>query len=123
MRFWDLTSGEQVKRLEGHADYVRSAAVSPANSFLWATGIYHLPSSFILDDFSSILDGVSSILDELSWLLNGLLYSAKFALILDWTSLVLDGFPLHLDDSLNSGWILLFWINLFDSGWILFHSG
>ena len=38
VRYWDLTSGEQVQRMEGHADYVRTAAVNPINSNIWATG-------------------------------------------------------------------------------------
>lgn len=38
VRYWDITSGEQIHRLEGHTDYVRAAAVSPADSNLWATG-------------------------------------------------------------------------------------
>jgi U3 small nucleolar RNA-associated protein 15 len=38
VRLWDLTSGEQVGRLSGHADYVRSAAANPASNDVWATG-------------------------------------------------------------------------------------
>jgi len=40
IRWWDVTSGEQVSRFEGHGDYVRAAAVSPANTETWATGGY-----------------------------------------------------------------------------------
>ena len=38
VRLWDVTSGAQVSRLEGHTDYVRAAAVNPASSEVWATG-------------------------------------------------------------------------------------
>lgn len=38
MRLWDLSSGAQVCRLDGHADYVRAAAVAPNNDDTWATG-------------------------------------------------------------------------------------
>mmetsp|Transcript_5412 Transcript_5412/g.11948 ORF Transcript_5412/g.11948 Transcript_5412/m.11948 type:complete len:530 (-) Transcript_5412:1074-2663(-) len=39
-RWWDVTAGQQVLRLDGHTDYVRAAAASPANSETWATGGY-----------------------------------------------------------------------------------
>lgn len=35
-----MTSGTQVLRLDGHKDYVRAAAVSPASEDTWATGGY-----------------------------------------------------------------------------------
>jgi U3 small nucleolar RNA-associated protein 15 len=37
-RWWDLSSGTQVCRLDGHSDYVRAAAVAPNNPDTWATG-------------------------------------------------------------------------------------
>ena len=40
MRYWDVTAGEQVARLDGHGDYVRASAVSPTQPDLWATGSY-----------------------------------------------------------------------------------
>jgi len=40
IRYWDLVSGEQSQRLDGHSDYVRAAACSPANSNIWVTGSY-----------------------------------------------------------------------------------
>ena len=40
VRYWDVTAGEQVARLDGHGDYVRTAAASPAQPDLWATGSY-----------------------------------------------------------------------------------
>ena len=40
VRWWDVSSGEQVSRLDGHADYVRSAALSPQSEDLVATGGY-----------------------------------------------------------------------------------
>jgi len=42
IRYWDLVSGEQSQRLDGHSDYVRAAACSPANSNIWVTGDAHL---------------------------------------------------------------------------------
>ncbi|EFJ42814.1 hypothetical protein VOLCADRAFT_66565 [Volvox carteri f. nagariensis] len=39
-RWWDLTSGSQVLRLDGHRDYVRAAAASPTSPDMWATGGY-----------------------------------------------------------------------------------
>lgn len=39
-RWWDVSSGAQVCRLDGHTDYVRAAGVSPANMETWATGGY-----------------------------------------------------------------------------------
>ena len=39
VRLWNLTSGEQIQRMQGHADYVRAAAVNPVNGSIWATGI------------------------------------------------------------------------------------
>ena len=39
-RYWDVTAGEQVARLDGHGDYVRASACSPAQPDLWATGAY-----------------------------------------------------------------------------------
>jgi U3 small nucleolar RNA-associated protein 15 len=38
VRLWDLSSGAQVCRLDGHADYVRAAAVAPNNDDTWVTG-------------------------------------------------------------------------------------
>lgn len=40
VRWWDVSSGEQVSRLDGHADYVRAAALSPQSEDLVATGGY-----------------------------------------------------------------------------------
>ncbi|KAK9905478.1 hypothetical protein WJX75_000621 [Coccomyxa subellipsoidea] len=40
VRWWDVTAGEQVFRLEGHTDYVRSSACSPSLPDTWATGSY-----------------------------------------------------------------------------------
>jgi len=40
VRWWDVSSGKQLARFDGHTDYVRAAAVSPANSETWATGGY-----------------------------------------------------------------------------------
>ncbi|KAG2498088.1 hypothetical protein HYH03_003846 [Edaphochlamys debaryana] len=40
VRWWDVTSGSQVLRLDGHSDYVRAAAASPASPDTWATGGY-----------------------------------------------------------------------------------
>lgn len=37
---WDVTSAQQVSTFRGHADYVRSAASSPASADVWATGGY-----------------------------------------------------------------------------------
>ena len=38
VRWWDISSGKQVARLDGHQDYVRAAAVSPASETTWVTG-------------------------------------------------------------------------------------
>lgn len=38
VRYWDISSGEQVSRLDGHSDYVRAIAASPTSQELWATG-------------------------------------------------------------------------------------
>ena len=38
VRLWDVEVGGQALRLDGHADYVRTAAPSPASSETWATG-------------------------------------------------------------------------------------
>lgn len=38
VRLWDITSGVQVCQLQGHADYVRTAAAHPASADVWATG-------------------------------------------------------------------------------------
>lgn len=35
-----MTAGSQVLRMDGHRDYVRAAAVSPAAPDVWATGSY-----------------------------------------------------------------------------------
>ena len=40
VRWWDVTVGKQDFRLEGHTDYVRSAAVSPGSQDTWATAGY-----------------------------------------------------------------------------------
>ena len=40
VRWWDVTVGKQDFRLEGHTDYVRSAAVSPSSQDIWATAGY-----------------------------------------------------------------------------------
>lgn len=40
VRWWDVTAGSQVLRMDGHRDYVRAAAVSPAAPDVWATGSY-----------------------------------------------------------------------------------
>lgn len=40
VRWWDVAAGEQLFRLEGHTDYVRSAAANPASPDVWATGGY-----------------------------------------------------------------------------------
>jgi WD40 repeat protein len=40
VRYWDVTAGEQLARLDGHADYVRACAASPASPDVWATGSY-----------------------------------------------------------------------------------
>ncbi|GAX79819.1 hypothetical protein CEUSTIGMA_g7259.t1 [Chlamydomonas eustigma] len=40
VRWWDITSGSQVMRLDGHTDYVRAASVSPVNMETWVTGGY-----------------------------------------------------------------------------------
>ncbi|GLC39732.1 hypothetical protein PLESTM_000933800 [Pleodorina starrii] len=39
-RWWDVSSGTQVLRLDGHRDYVRAAAASPTSPDTWATGGY-----------------------------------------------------------------------------------
>lgn len=41
-RYWDLSSGEQLCRLDGHTDYVRAASPSPASQSVWATGTLFL---------------------------------------------------------------------------------
>ncbi len=38
VRLWDIASGAQVTRLDGHSDYVRALAVSPSSHDVWATG-------------------------------------------------------------------------------------
>lgn len=38
VRWWDVTTGEQVCRLTEHTDYVRAGAVCPLDSNIWATG-------------------------------------------------------------------------------------
>lgn len=40
VRWWDVTVGKQDFRLDGHSDYVRSAAVSPTSPDMWATAGY-----------------------------------------------------------------------------------
>ncbi|KAL3158240.1 hypothetical protein ABBQ38_010492 [Trebouxia sp. C0009 RCD-2024] len=40
VRWWDVTVGKQDFRLDGHSDYVRSAAVSPSSPDTWATAGY-----------------------------------------------------------------------------------
>ena len=40
VRWWDVAAGEQLFRLEGHTDYVRSAAANPSSPDVWATGGY-----------------------------------------------------------------------------------
>ena len=39
VRWWDITAGEQLFRLDGHTDYIRSSACSPSSPDTWATGI------------------------------------------------------------------------------------
>jgi WD40 repeat protein len=40
VRWWDVSEGKQLLRLDGHQDYIRSAANSPASTDMWATGAY-----------------------------------------------------------------------------------
>lgn len=40
VRWWDVASGNQIMRLDGHTDYVRAAALSPQSEELIATGGY-----------------------------------------------------------------------------------
>lgn len=40
VRWWDMTSGQQISRWDGHTDYVRAAAANPAAAGTWATGGY-----------------------------------------------------------------------------------
>lgn len=40
VRWWDIGSGTQLLRMDGHRDYVRAGRVSPANPETWATGGY-----------------------------------------------------------------------------------
>lgn len=40
VRWWDVASGNQISRLDGHTDYVRTAALSPQSEELIATGGY-----------------------------------------------------------------------------------
>ena len=40
VRWWDITVGKQDFRLDGHCDYVRSAAVSSSSPDTWATAGY-----------------------------------------------------------------------------------
>jgi len=40
IRWWDISEGKQVLRLDGHSDYVRAAAVSPASEATWLSGGY-----------------------------------------------------------------------------------
>ncbi|CAK0783260.1 hypothetical protein CVIRNUC_006459 [Coccomyxa viridis] len=40
VRWWDITAGEQLFRLDGHTDYIRSSACSPSSPDTWATGSY-----------------------------------------------------------------------------------
>ena len=39
-RYWDLASGECVRTLKGHTDYVRSLAAHPTNPDMWLTSGY-----------------------------------------------------------------------------------
>ena len=38
VRLWDIGSGTQLARLDGHGDYVLAIAVSPTSHDIWATG-------------------------------------------------------------------------------------
>lgn len=49
VRWWDVTAGEQVFRLEGHTDYVRSSACSPSSPDTWATGDPVFPKLYRLE--------------------------------------------------------------------------
>ncbi|KAI8110895.1 hypothetical protein M9434_004469 [Picochlorum sp. BPE23] len=40
VRWWDVASGNQISRFDGHTDYVRTAALSPQSEELLATGGY-----------------------------------------------------------------------------------
>ena len=40
VRLWDVASGAQTARCDGHTDYVRCAAEAPRGAALWATGSY-----------------------------------------------------------------------------------
>lgn len=40
VRWWDLATGEQLSRMDGHTDYVRAGAVNPTSMDIWATGGY-----------------------------------------------------------------------------------
>eukprot|EP00951_Prasinocladus_malaysianus_P011338 scaffold83769_cov26-Prasinocladus_malaysianus.AAC.1 len=40
VRWWDMTEGRQVIRLDGHTDYVRAAECSPGSDTTWLTGSY-----------------------------------------------------------------------------------
>ncbi|KAK3269238.1 hypothetical protein CYMTET_22303 [Cymbomonas tetramitiformis] len=39
-RWWDVATGAQLTRLDGHSDYIRAAAASPVGPEMWATGGY-----------------------------------------------------------------------------------
>lgn len=40
VRWWDVTEGVQLCRMDGHTDYVRAGAANPASLDVWATGGY-----------------------------------------------------------------------------------
>lgn len=40
IRWWDISEGKQVARLDGHSDYVRAAACSPSSEATWLSGAY-----------------------------------------------------------------------------------
>jgi hypothetical protein len=63
VRWWDISSGSQVTRCDGHTDYVRAAAVSPASEATWLTGEaqWRFQDSCGSPDMAHYPDGFSAV--------------------------------------------------------------
>lgn len=57
MRYWDLSEGKQILRLDGHRDYVRAGSQHPSSVDSWATGGYdHVCRLWDLRQNSNVLE-------------------------------------------------------------------
>jgi len=73
VRWWDVTTGAQLLRLDGHADYVRAGAHSPSSLDTWATGGYdHACKLWDVRSGRAVMDlGHGAPIEDLAWFGSG----------------------------------------------------